>query len=99
MVLHELAHAYHFQVLGSDNADVNSAWQARVDSGDYEEVLHVSGDRRRHYALTNDMEYFAETTESYFGTNDFHPFVQAELKEVDPGGYALMRSAWLSNTD
>ena len=99
MVLHELAHAYHFQVLGPDNPDVNSAWQARVDSGDYEEVLHVSGDRRRHYALTNDKEYFAETTEAYFGTNDFHPFVQAELKEVDPGGYALMRSTWLSKTD
>lgn len=94
MVLHELAHAYHFQVLGADHADVNAAWRSRVDAGDFEEVLHASGSPRRHYALTNDKEYFAETTEAYFGTNDFHPFVRAELQQVDPVGYALMESTW-----
>jgi len=99
MVLHELAHAYHFQVLGPDHPGVNAAWQSRVQSGEFDDVLHVSGERRRHYALTDDKEYFAETTEAYFGTNDFHPFVQAELREVDPGGYALMKSTWMSKSD
>ena len=98
MVLHELAHAYHHQVLGPDDPAVTAAWRSKVDSGDYDQVLHVSGDRRRHYALTNDQEYFAETTESYFGTNDFHPFVQAELRLVDPDGYALMEETWLNST-
>ena len=38
--------------------------------------------------------YFAELSEAYFGTNDFYPFVRAELKEHDPRGYALMEKAW-----
>jgi hypothetical protein len=94
MVLHELAHAYHDQVLGFDNEDVHAAFQAKVDSGDYEEVLHISGAPRRHYALTNDHEYFAEATEAWFGTNDFHPFVRAELIQVDPVGADLMERIW-----
>ena len=99
MVLHELAHAYHFQVLGVDNPDVIAAWKDRLDTGDFDEVLHISGDQRSHYALTNPTEYFAETTESYFGTNDFHPFVRAELKQVDPAGYDLMESTWMAQAN
>ncbi len=99
MVLHELAHAYHFQVLGRDNPDVIAAWQEQVNAGVYEDVLHISGQQRPHYALTNPTEYFAETTESYFGTNDFHPFVRAELKQADPAGYDLMVSTWMGQTN
>jgi hypothetical protein len=95
MVLHELSHGYHDQVFGYDNAEIMAAWQAKVDAGDYEEVLHISGQPRKHYALTNQMEYFAETTESYFGCNDFHPFVKGELMLVDPRGHQLMESIWL----
>ena len=65
-----------------------------LDSGEYEEVLHISGSPRRHYALTNDHEYFAEATEAWFGTNDFHPFVRPELVEIDPVGAALMQRVW-----
>ena len=56
-----------------------AAWKAKVDQGDYEEVLHITGKPRKHYALTNQMEYFAETTEAHFGTNDFHPFVRESV--------------------
>ena len=35
------------------------------------------------YALTSATEYFAESTEAFFGTNDFYPFVRPELKEHD----------------
>ena len=99
MVLHELAHAYHYQVLGPDHPGINGAWRDRVAAGDFDQVLHASGDPRRHYALTNDKEYFAETTEAYFGTNDFHPFVRAELRRVDPRGYELMESTWYRPMD
>jgi len=94
MVLHEMAHGYHHQVLGYDDPDVRAAWQAKCDEGDYEEVIDISGNSRRHYALTNDKEYFAETTEAYFGCNDFHPFVKGELMQADPRGFALMEEAW-----
>jgi hypothetical protein len=45
------------------------------------------------------MEYFAETTEAYFGCNDFHPFVKGELMKVDPGGFELMESIWIKHRD
>ena len=32
------------------------------------------------------MEYFAEASEAYFGTNDFFPFVRIELRRHDPIG-------------
>jgi hypothetical protein len=97
MVLHELAHAYHNRVLGFDNADVRSAYDKAVAGKKYESVMHWNGDMVRHYALNNDQEYFAETTEAYFGVNDFYPFNRPELKAVDPDGYALMQKAWGDN--
>jgi hypothetical protein len=94
MVLHELAHAYHDQALGYDHAEVKACYEAARAGKGYESVLHANGREERAYALTNEKEYFAELTEAYFGTNDFYPFVRAELKEHDPRGYALMEKVW-----
>jgi hypothetical protein len=94
MVLHELAHGYHHQVLGFDHADVKSCFRYAVASGVYRSVLHWDGRKKRAYALENDMEYFAESTEAYFGSNDFYPFVRAELKQHDPRMYDLIEKAW-----
>lgn len=94
MVLHELAHGYHDQVFGYRHAGISAAWQRMVDTGAYDEVGHIAGGTRRHYALTNPMEYFAETTEALYGTNDFHPYVRSELEAIDPEGFALVRSLW-----
>jgi hypothetical protein len=65
-----------------------------VQAKTYESVLHINGRRDRHYALTNPQEYFAESSEAYFGTNDFYPFVRSELKEVDPAGCDLLQAVW-----
>jgi hypothetical protein len=94
MVLHELAHAYHDQVLSFDHAGIKAAFQAAVDGKKYEAILRINGRREKAYALTNDHEYFAETTEAFFGTNDFYPFVRAELKEHDPRMYKLLTEVW-----
>lgn len=94
VVLHELAHAYHDQVLGFNHEKVNAAYEAAVASGKYEQVLHINGRTVRHYALTNAKEYFSELTECYLGTNDFYPFVRSELQQHDPQGYELMREVW-----
>lgn len=95
MVLHELSHGFHDKVYGYDDPAIIAAWRNKVDQGDYKRVLHISGDTRRHYGLTNQMEYFAEATESYFGCNDFHPFVKGELAQVDPIGLQLIESTWI----
>lgn len=94
MVLHELAHAYHHRVLKHDHPDLKAAFDRAKAAGKYEEVLHINGRKQRHYALSNDQEYFAEGSEAFFGTNDFYPFVRAELKEHDPELHALLAKLW-----
>lgn len=94
MVLHELAHAYHDQVLGNGNAEIAAAFKRVKSAGFYDNVRHVNGEETRHYALTNAQEYFAELTESCFGRNDFFPFTRAELREVDPESAELVESLW-----
>ena len=96
MVLHELAHAYHDRELpgGYGNAEIKAAYDRMVKSKKYESVLLFSGRKGRHYALNNPMEYFAESSEAYFGTNDFYPFVRAELKAHDPEMFKLLEKLW-----
>ena len=93
-ILHELAHAYHDQVLGFDHGEVKVAWQAFRDSDRSKQVLHVNGKLRDHYARTNPMEFFAEMTEAYFGSNDFFPFNSGELKRDERAIFSLMERTW-----
>ncbi len=94
MVLHELAHGYHHTVVGHRNRELREAFLAAKEGGAYESVLHINGQNRRAYAMNNVQEYFAETAEAFFGTNDFYPFVRAELKQFDPKVYALHERWW-----
>jgi len=93
-VMHELAHAYHDQVLDFEQAEIKAAWEAVRTSGRFEEVLHINGHTTRHYALTNQKEFFAEMSESFLGTNDFYPFNRAELKRDFPEIHSLLHSVW-----
>jgi hypothetical protein len=93
-VLHELAHAYHHQVLGFDNPEIKAIWQRVVNSGRFDSVLHIFGDKKEHYALKDQKEFFAEMTEAYFGMNDFYPFNRAELKQSEPEVFELLRKIW-----
>ena len=94
MVLHELAHGFHDQVIGFNDARVKAVWEKFRDSGKYESVLTSPGPKRVHYGVTNEKEFFAEMTESYFGSNDFYPFVTGELKQAEPEIFALMEEIW-----
>jgi hypothetical protein len=94
MALHELAHAYHHQVLGYEHPGIKAAFKKAVESKSYESVLYCRGGKKRHYALNNDQEYFAESCEAFFGVNDFYPFLRAELREHDPGMHELLREVW-----
>lgn len=99
LTLHELAHAYHHQVLGFDHAGIREAFAKAKAAGTYEAVARRDWQGRetrgvRAYALTNDKEYFAETTEAFFGRNDFFPFERAELERADPCACEMLRQAW-----
>ena len=96
MVLHELSHAYHDQFLprGFDNPEVLKAYENAKDHDLYKAILRNNGRTETAYAMTNPMEYFAECSEAFFGTNDFYPFIRVELKVHDPQGYEMMRKMW-----
>ncbi len=99
--LHELAHAWHDQFLdgGFGNQQLQQAFARMKDSGTYEEVERRFGNNRPSrtesaYALTNPMEYFAESTESFFSTNDFFPFDRNQLHQHDPEMERLLEQLW-----
>lgn len=94
VILHELAHGYHDQVLGFDNPEIVAVFEKAREKGIYDSVLLYTGERVRHYGLTNHKEYFAEGTEAYFYRNDFYPFVRAELKIHDPDLHDLLSRVW-----
>jgi len=99
--LHELAHGYHDRVLGGGfgNAEIKAAYERAKASGSYDMVERWFGNGRpnkkeKAYAMTNPMEYFAETTEAFFSRNDFFPFTRAELKQHDPEMEKLLERLW-----
>jgi dipeptidyl-peptidase-4 len=100
-VLHELAHAYHDRDVpkGFANAEIAGAYARAKDSGKYDKVERHFGNGRpntfeKAYGMTTPMEYFAESTEAYFGKNDFFPFTRDELKKHDPDMYELLGKLW-----
>lgn len=99
--LHELAHAYHHRVLdkGFDNSEIQAAFEVAKAAGKYERVERWHGNGKpntfeRAYAMTNPMEYFAESTEAFFARNDFYPFTRDELKRHDSEMCGLLARLW-----
>lgn len=84
ILLHEMAHAYEFQVLGPENPDLRAAYRRALDDGLYRDTYH----RHSHH------EYFAELTEAYFGRNDYPPRTRDEARAYDPRGVAFLEKAW-----
>ncbi|MEI8381500.1 MAG: sialate O-acetylesterase [Planctomycetota bacterium] len=96
VILHELAHAFHDQKLDFDEPRIMAAYQKFKQSGHGDAALLYNGKRVKHYGLTDQKEFFAEMTESYFGVNDFFPFNRAELQEAEPELFQLLKEIWSS---
>ncbi len=99
LMLHELAHAYHDRFLdqGYGNKEIRTAYKRANDSGTYEEVARFDGNRNvtdKAYGMSNPMEYFAESSEAYFGKNDFFPFNRKELEAHDRPMFHLVKELW-----
>ncbi|MFY1827589.1 RICIN domain-containing protein [Myxococcus fulvus] len=97
-VLHELAHAYYDQVL-HQHADIRAAYARAVASKSYECVERRRASDKpitfeRAYAILDDWEYFSETSEAFFGRNDYFPFTREELASHDPGMLVLLERMW-----
>ena len=103
-ILHELAHGYHDRFLprGFDNPEIKAAYQRAKSNKSYDKVERSFGNGRpnrkeKAYAMTDPMEYFAETTEAFFSRNDFFPFTHDELKQHDPEMEKLLERLWGSS--
>ncbi len=100
--LHELAHSYHDRFLpgGFGNPEIKAAYEKVKAAGSYNQVERHGADPSRPptfekaYAMTDPMEYFAETTEAFFARNDFFPFNNEELKKHDPAMAELLGKLW-----
>lgn len=93
-VLHELAHAYHNRVLGLDHGGIEACYRAAMAENRYDRVMRSNGKLVKAYGTTNSQEYFAETTEAFFGFNDFFPFNREQLLSFDPRMYAVLATVW-----
>ncbi|MFY2563592.1 RICIN domain-containing protein [Corallococcus terminator] len=101
-VLHELAHAYYDRVLG-ERADIKAAYARAIANRSYDCVERRRGPDQPitfepAYAMLDDWEFFAETSEALFGRNDFYPFTREDLGKHDPGMLALLQQVWQLTT-
>ncbi len=99
LTLHELAHAYHDQVLGFNHPEIKACYDRAVANQSYDKVSRKNWQGKitegvRAYAMTTPMEYFAETTEAFFGQNDFFPYDRKELEAHDPEMVAVLKKVW-----
>src|SRR5262249_29497096 len=86
VILHEVAHAVHFELLGGNNNQrIKAAYKQAMERKLYDPKLYVA---------TNEAEFFAELTCAYFGQLHHYPRNRAELKKHDPVTYKLMESVW-----
>ena len=105
MVLHELCHLYHDQALpgGFENPDVKAAYNHAKNAGMYRNTPYRLDSKTKYnidvaYAMNDQMEYFSEICEAYWGENDYYPFNYEDLKAYDKQGFDLMVKVWGERT-
>ncbi|MEI7899485.1 MAG: hypothetical protein WCK89_04485 [bacterium] len=98
VVFHELAHGYDYHFIGKGkdygNKECQDNYERMMKEGKYEKVKIWDGRVGSHYARSNRMEYWAESTEAYLAVNDIYPFVRAELREHDPQMARFVERYW-----
>jgi S1-C subfamily serine protease len=85
VLLHEMSHAVHDQLLGADNPNIKAVYKQALER----KLLDPSA-----YAATNVQEFFAEMTCAYFDQLPYHPRTRADLKKHDPVTFKLMEATW-----
>lgn len=100
-LIHEFGHAHHKENWPEDQPEIMAAWKNAVEKGLHLNVKDEKGKTiPKAYALTNQLEYFAELTAMYFAKCNYAPIDRAALKKYDPVGYAMIQKMWgLSKDD
>lgn len=85
VILHEIAHAIHHQLVGYENPQVKAAYKQAMERKLYDPKMYIA---------TNEAEFFAEATCSFFDQLSYYPHNRVELKKHDPQTYKLMEAVW-----
>jgi hypothetical protein len=85
VLLHEIAHAVHDQVLSNDNVAIKAAYKQAMER----QLLD-----KQAYAATNEREFFAEMTCAYFNQLHYYPRTHDDLKKSDPATFKLLETLW-----
>jgi hypothetical protein len=102
-LVHEMSHALHDRMLGTDNPSLKTTFQQAIDRRLYDSVAtrywmdlgQVRIERGPAYARTNHIEYFAELSAAYLNIGNWsYPYMRDDLADHDPGGYLLMDRFW-----
>lgn len=90
VILHEIAHAVHHQLVNFENPYVKTAFKQAMERKLYDTAV---------YAATNEKEYFAEISCAYLDKLHYFPHTRADLKKHDPAGHSLMERIWGKTKD
>ena len=109
-LVHELAHAYQdrFLCMGPGVSDLAArpfaAYDAAKAAGMYDDPERVECGTgvpydAGAYAMTNVLEYFAETSMTFFVGGETSPCDRASLEALDPDGAEMVRKTWFVDGD
>lgn len=94
-VVHKLAHAQQLEQWPEDQPDILNAYRNAMSAKLYRHVRDLDGKvLDEAYATTNQLEYFAEISCSYFVGGHYFPFNREQFKTYDPAGFSLVRKLW-----
>lgn len=95
LLFHMFLHAYHHKLMPQELSNaIYLQYLQILSDGRYERVPHIDGSYQRAIARENSWKYFAELTEAYLGSNDFYPFVRADIAAYDPAMMPILRQIW-----
>jgi hypothetical protein len=85
VLLHEIAHAVHDNLLGWENPAIKAAHRQAMERKLYD---------RSQYVSTNEAEFFAELTCAYFDQLEYYPRTREQLKKHDPASFKMLDAVW-----
>lgn len=94
VLVRELALAYLDRVIGWDAPEIKAVWEQAKKGDQYRLVPYVTGGMLPPPGIASPQFFFAETTESLFGQNDYFPFHREDLARYDPDACAAVAKAW-----
>jgi hypothetical protein len=95
-LFHELAHAYQLEQWPENEPEIVHAWEHAKNEKLYLNVVDVETKQSidSAYAISNQLEFFAELSCMYFVKCNYEPSDRNQLKAYDPVGYAMIRKMW-----